>query len=365
VIKEEQLKEIKPQAAIASATASHVVAGIPIPKVARVKIFSPEEWEQFVEEWASSLESLYLKVRRLAGAGDFGVDIAGFKSANGFQGPWDNYQCKRYAQPLRPSDIWVELGKIIYYSHRKEFIAPERHYFVCSQGVGTTLEKLLNNTDKLKEQARSNWEKHCKAEITSTAEVPLDGELLEYFDAFDFSIFSSKSTVELIERHALTAHHAVRFGGGLPPRPPTGTPPTTPSDEESRYIRHILDAYGEHLGEPITAPDKLISHETLNKDFLRQRERFYNAEALRNFARDTVPDGTFAALQDEIYHGVVDIHDGTHAGGFDRMKATLAHAAHVAATANPLSPATKTQDRQGICHQLANEDRLIWVVKDE
>ena len=85
------MKEIKPKAAIASATAGHVVAGIPIPKAARVKIFSPEEWEQFVEEWASSLQSLYLKVRRLAGAGDFGVDIAGFKSKDGFQGPWDNY----------------------------------------------------------------------------------------------------------------------------------------------------------------------------------------------------------------------------------------------------------------------------------
>ena len=196
------------------------------------------------------------------------------KSENGFQGPWDNYQCKRYAQPLRPSDIWVEIGKIIYYSHRKEFIAPDTHYFVCSQGVGTTLEKLLNNTEKLKEQARSNWEKYCKTEITSTADVPLDGELLKYFDAFDFSIFSSKSIVELIDAHALTAHHAVRFGGGLPPRPPTGAPPATPADEESRYIRHILDAYGEHLGKAITAPDSLVPHDNLNKDFLRQREDF-------------------------------------------------------------------------------------------
>jgi hypothetical protein len=52
-IKEDQLKEIKPTAATAPAAAGHVVAGIPIPKAARVKIFFPEEWEQFVEEWAS------------------------------------------------------------------------------------------------------------------------------------------------------------------------------------------------------------------------------------------------------------------------------------------------------------------------
>jgi hypothetical protein len=248
LITEDQLKEIKPKTATASATAGHVVAGIPIPKAARVKIFSPDEWEQFVEEWATSLVSLYLKVRRLSGAGDLGVDVAGFKTKQGFQGAWDNYQCKRYAQPLRPSDIWVEIGKIIYYSHRGEFVPPQKHYFVCSQGVGTNLEKLLNNTDKLKAQTRSNWESHCKTEITSTIEISLEGDLLKFFDAFDFSIFSSMSVAELIKGHAGTIHHAVRFGGGLPPRPLPATPPDEPTDEESRYIRHLLDAYGEHLG---------------------------------------------------------------------------------------------------------------------
>ncbi len=145
-----QADQLKKKPAASSATAAHVLAGIPIPKAARVKIFSPDEWEQFVEEWATSLDALYLKVRRLAGAGDFGVDVAGFMSEDGFQGAWDNYQCKRYAQPLRPSDIWVEIGKIIYYSHQGEFLPPQKHYFVCSQGIGTTLEKLLNNTAKLK-----------------------------------------------------------------------------------------------------------------------------------------------------------------------------------------------------------------------
>ena len=103
----------------------------------------------------------------------------------------------------------------------------------------------------------------------------------------------------------------------------------------------------------------------LKKDYLRQRVRFYHAEALRNFARDTVPEGTFDALQDEVYHGVVDISESDHASGFDRMKATVTQASQIAMTANPLAPATKAQDRQGICHQLANEDRLTWVPDHE
>ncbi len=103
----------------------------------------------------------------------------------------------------------------------------------------------------------------------------------------------------------------------------------------------------------------------LEKDFRRQRERFYHAEALRNFARDTVPEGTFDDLQDEVYHGVVDVTDATHPNGYERMKATVAQASTVALTANPLASVTKSQDRQGICHQLANEDRFKWVMNDD
>ena len=83
----------------------------------RVRTFSPDDWEEFVEEWATSLDGSYKKVRRFGGAGDLGVDIAGFCTYQGFQGAWDNYQCKRYDHPLRPSDVWVEIGKIIYHSH--------------------------------------------------------------------------------------------------------------------------------------------------------------------------------------------------------------------------------------------------------
>src|SRR5690606_17102472 len=111
----------------------------------------------------------------------------------GFKGPWDNYQCKRYSHPLRPTDIWVEIGKIIYYSHLGEYYVPRKHYFICSMGIGTTLEKLLNDPVKHKAQARANWAKHCSKGITSTKEIKLEGALLAYFDAFDFSIFSSLS----------------------------------------------------------------------------------------------------------------------------------------------------------------------------
>jgi hypothetical protein len=113
LISDADLKELKPHPPTSSASAEHVQSGVPIPKAVRVRTFSPEDWEEFIEEWATSLTGSYKKVRRFGGAGDLGVDIAGFCTDQGFQGVWDNYQCKRYDHPLRPSDVWVEIGKII------------------------------------------------------------------------------------------------------------------------------------------------------------------------------------------------------------------------------------------------------------
>ncbi len=134
--------------------------------------------------------------------------------------------------------------------------------------------------------------------------------------------------------------------------------------DESRYIRQLLDAHGDHLGASCGHARRCETDPCARQDFLRQRERFYHAESLRNFARDTVPEGTFDALKDEVYHGVVDVCEGTHANGFERMRATVTQAAQVAVTSNPLAPAMKAQDRQGICHHLANDDRLTWVPDD-
>jgi hypothetical protein len=80
VISDDDLKEIKPKPPTSSASSSHVQAGVPVPKPARVRLFSPAEWEDFVEEWATSLASTYKQLRRLGGAGDKGVDIVGFAS---------------------------------------------------------------------------------------------------------------------------------------------------------------------------------------------------------------------------------------------------------------------------------------------
>lgn len=219
MISESDLNKIQPKTARNVSSSSHVQSGVPVPKSVRIRHFSPDEWEEFIEEWASSLDSSYVKVRRFGGAGDLGVDISGFCSEQGFHGDWDNFQCKRYDHPLRPGDIWVEIGKVIYYSHQGQYQPPRRYYFVCSQGVGTSLEKLLDTPGTLKEKLLENWDKHCRNGITSTQAVPLAGALRDYFDAFNFSIFPqgrlSKSSKNTATPYSTQSASVAGFHRGL------------------------------------------------------------------------------------------------------------------------------------------------------
>jgi len=346
-------------------TVSDVIYGVPVPKQVRIRHFDSGTWEEFIEEWAQSLDQKYTKVRRIGGAGDKGVDVMGFCSEQSFAGEWHNYQCKHYDHPLAPSDIWLEVGKVIYYSFNGEFVAPTEYYFVAPQGLGSKLEGFINDPELFRSQARENWQKYCEKGITSLDSIALESDLLAYFDEFDFNIFDSKSVVELVNEHSLTPHHTVRFGGGLDPRPVADPTPEQPSQNESRYIRKILDAYGDQVNIAFETISDLANEPALDRDLRRQRERFYSAESLRNFARDQVPNGTFSALQDELYDGVIDVCEGEYDDGHKRMKATLRASTQLNIDANALTTVTHVKDRQGMCHQLANDDKLTWVPEDE
>lgn len=117
----------------------------------RIQLYDNKEWEIFVEEYAYGLKKEYHTVRRAGGAGDQGIDVAAFRTDTGIAGSWDNYQCKHYNAPLSPTDIYLELGKLCYYTFIGEYTVPENYYFIAPQGVGTTLAKLLRgNHEELK-----------------------------------------------------------------------------------------------------------------------------------------------------------------------------------------------------------------------
>lgn len=89
----------------------------------------------------------------------------------------------------------------------------------------------------------------------------------------------------------------------------------------------------------------------LKSHFHRQREAFYQAEALRVFARDSVPEGTFESLQQDIFDGVIDSHDATHPDGYQKVCAVTKAAREVQITANALITCTQPKDRDGTPRQ--------------
>ena len=352
---------LAPTASAAILTADAAANGLKIPPHQQILLSPDAQWEDFVQEWAHyCLKSQYVQVQRFSGSGDRGIDIAGFADANKLAGVWDNYQCKHYDHALYPSDAWPEIAKVLWYTFNNQFAVPRRYFFVAPRGAGTTLAGYLANANALKTALIDAWDKNCRTNITSTQDVLLTGGFLAYVNAFDFRIFDSKTTLQLIEDHKNCPCHAARFGGGLPARPEPAPPPSEVAPVESRYVEQLLGAYADHTKQSIASAEGLKPWPKLKEHFLRQRVAFYHAESLRVFARDSVPTGTFESLQQDIYSGIIDTHDAEHPDGYVRVCAVTKAAREMQITANALITRAKPQDRDGICHQLANEDRLQW-----
>lgn len=344
----------------ATLTVDQAASGPLIPPQQRILLYSSAEWESFVHEWVHSyLKTLYLSVQRFTGSGDRGIDIAGFTDDKKLQGVWDNYQCKHYNKALAPKDAWPEIGKLLRYTFNGEYRTPRKYYFVAPSGCGTTLQGYFADATKLKKELIKAWDKNCRSKITQTQDIDLAGLFLAYVEKFDFSIFDSLTSLQLIEGHRKTPHFVARFGGGLPPRPAAEDPPAEIAAHESRYVGHLLGAYGDHKKLSV-AVQHLKTWPKLQKHFTRQREAFYHAENLRVFSRDSVPPGTYESLQQNVFDGVIDVHDDDHADGYERVLSVTAAARNLALTSNALITCTDPKDRDGICHQLANEDRLTW-----
>lgn len=328
-----------------------------VPAIDLLRVFSPGQWEDFALEWAHSLKSRYQRVERCGGAGDLGRDVVAFVSDD----EWHNYQCKHYKEPLQPYQVVLELGKLCYYVHEKAFSAPTKYCFVAPQGAGNSLSLLFNRPEELRARLIKDWGTKCEEHITSKKKVPLTGELLDFVEGFDFSIVSYIPPMDLIEQHALTRWHAARFPGGLPPRPAAEVPHIDEEKFESPYIGRLLEAYSDHAGLALSVED-LVAHEPLHRHLLRSRERFFHAESLRNFSRETLPPGQFEELQEEFFDAVIDtVDDDSHADGFQRVKAATGVAQQLNPTNNALQQVLGIKDKAGICHQLADKARLKWV----
>lgn len=333
-------------------TTSHQVNyGKRIIPIKMVELFSPDEWEEFIEEWVEVNNSKYLETERFGGAGDKGRDVVGYLSdKNGANYRWDCYQCKHYDTPLMPTQVYKEFGKILYYCYLNEFPVPENYYFIAPKGCGTSLSKLLQNKDLLKKLIMDNWDKYCKNEITKNV-IELKDDFLNYFDGFDFSIFSKIHVKDIIKVHKKHPNHLIRFGGGLPTREKLEHTdiPIKPQANETVYIQELYKAYGSQSGIAYTKAEDFDSSPQYSGHFKRARISFHHAEQLRNFSRDSLPIDTFEDFQNEIFLGIIDITEDSHPDGFTKIKEVEREARKIEITSNPLKDVSIMHDRSGVC----------------
>ena len=326
----------------------------------RIKAYDDKEFELFIREWVVSLRNKY-QVRGFGGAGDKGRDVL----AKDKQGNYYYYQCKHYDHPLIPSDMIPEFGKLAYYTYTQEIPVPSEYYILAPYDIGVSLNNLIDNPNRINTTLLKQWDKNCKNKLTASP-IPMTPGLKTYIEQFDFSIIKTKSMLEVIEEHQTTAFYAFRFGGGLTvKRDRSINVPDIAEKYEAVYIQKILQAISEKEGCTITSLEELSKqYPSYMRAIKVHRERFYSAENLKVFASTyLLSDEYFKDLGNDIYYGIFDYLEMAYNNGYERLNSVMAHVAQVDLNHNLLSKydLVHPQDRQGICHQLANErDDFVW-----
>lgn len=326
----------------------------PIIKI--VRGYDPVEWEVFISEWQKGLTG-YVEVKRIGGAGDLGRDVIGLCTPSGCKGMWDNFQCKHYEKPLAAAPTCTDAGKIIFHAFNGAFAPPRRNIFVAPRGPTTELRDLLLNPDKFRAEVLSTWQTRVAKNVVENESHPLIGDLKKYAEAYDYSSFGYATIEEVLDGHRKTAYWASRFQGALPP-PPKGKPPVAIAPLETVYVAKLLDVYAEKLSLAVINIGALGEHKAWSDDLVLQRIRFYDAEAFVAHYRDQTEPGTVEDFAEQICDAITP--GLTKPGaGHDRLTSALTTAAQ-ATPANILAPQAKIRVRQGVCHQLANMDRVTW-----
>jgi len=324
-----------------------------------LEMYDGKEYEEIIEEWCYYYlkpKKGYEMVAHLGGTGDKGRDVAAY--FNYKECVWDNYQCKHYDAPLGSSTVLMEIGKLCHNCYTKQLTRPpQKYYFMAPKGLSPTAHDLLAFPEKIKTELISKWDANCKKKIVDNQDIELDEKFKEYISKFNFSIFNYITPLEFLKQFKETPYYTARFGELVKPRELKIHTPEEIQGFEAQYIKKILDAYAQYLKSSDSGKHILEKDPELKTDFDRQRVSYFNAESLKQFSRDTYPPECdyFELLKQEIYDGVIDSIQEDAEHGLARLRKVLNRATELQITNNPLLDQTKTVDRKGICHHLANE----------
>lgn len=338
--------------------------GLPVTPLARLAQFSAEEFERFTLEWATGYlakKTNVFEVQARGGSGDKGRDIVVWlDAANKDPRHWQLYQCKHYDSKLGLSKAGIEIAKVLYYTHIGDYTPPDSYYFVTHKGVTSPFQDLLDEPKSLKAEIIKTWDAYSKS-ITSKQTIALSAELQKHIEDFDFSIFAAKQPHDLIAEHSQTKYHLTVFGAPLVNRPPPPAPPSTVAANETKYIEQLYRVIGDDIGMTVSDADDFKHSSYHARMFARSRLTFYSAEGLKEVARDQMADQQFfESLLDDFCDGLYYHYTEPKGSPLDRLKVTVSAAQNIQLGSHPLAPHVTGKDREGMCHQMANEDRLDW-----
>jgi hypothetical protein len=218
---------------------------------------------------------------------------------------------------------------------------------------------MLLNPDKFRAEVIATWNMRVAGKVVEGEKHLLAGDLAAYVQAYDFTSFTFATLDEILDDHRRTAYWASRFGGQLPP-PNPGHAPEMVAPEETIYVGKLLEVYSETTGLPIACVEDLSAHAAWGDDLQKQRVRFYDAEAFMATYRDQTEPGTIESFADQILDAI-DPALALASSAHGRLSTALSVAGQVT-PASVLAAQAKIRVKQGVCHQLANADRVTWKV---
>ncbi|MBR2524953.1 restriction endonuclease [bacterium] len=334
-----------------------LLSGKDVPDIKIFSLVSEDDFELMTEQWLFSMKDRYKYVKRIGASGDQGRDIFAYQDEN--MTILDIYQCKHYNNKLTPSNIYVEIGKLLYYTYNQEYVVPKNYYIISSKGCGTALTKLIENPEKFKSAIIQNWNNNCKSTITKEKSIELNTEFETFIKNFDFSIINEITPLNFLEEFEKTKYYSSWFGLRKFKRKTPPEPSNIIENNELTYVNKLYRAYGSVNKSSITNFKQLSNK--YQEHFSIQRKCFYSAEGLKEFSRDSLPtDETFNDLQNQIMDPVKSqILCNTYKNGVECLNSAIAVATTLNIGNNSLSEFLKTNDRIGILHQVANEDESI------
>ncbi|MBA4806888.1 ABC-three component system protein [Brevundimonas sp.] len=316
--------------------------------------------EEFVEIWVERRESKYTQVERIGGPNDKARDVIGFYTADRHEGAWDLFQCKRktLGSKLGRKEALLELGKMFHHHVKGAYATlPLKFTFVSPRGIVGPLMDLLNNPSTLKAALLAEWDSICKTKITASADVPLTAELRAAIAGYDFNRVTGLTAPLIVkDEHARPA--LVQILKELPGHAPQGEAPDVIANDETEYLGQLRAVYGEAAGTDFPDNAAVLADATYGDQLRDQRTRYFEAEAFKRFHRDNTDKALVVQFQNDVYHGVIDVHREPADTLLDRLGKVMKHAAGL--NTSIAGRLARIPVVQGICHHLANDRRLKW-----